>query len=112
MRWAKPVLWLAAVYNFVVAAGSLADRAATTEGLLVGLLVGCFGLMYAMIARDVARLRPVLWTGVIGKLCVIALLAPQVASGAQPALVGALLAGDALFTLAFLAILLRPLPEA
>lgn len=111
MRWAAPVLWLAAAYNLVIAAGSLVDPAASVEGRLVGLLVGCFGLLYAMVARDVARLRPVLWTGVIGKLGVIALMAPLVASGAQPALVGALLAGDALFTLAFLAILLRPLPS-
>jgi hypothetical protein len=65
-----------------------------------------------MIARDVARFRPVLWTGVIGKLGVIALMAPLVASGAQPAFVGGLLFGNAIFTLAFLAILLRPLPPS
>ena len=110
MQAGKAVLYVAALYNLAAGAGALLMPGATAEGRLVGMSVACFGLMYGLIASDVARLRPMLWIGVIGKLGAIALLAPEVASGAQPAIVGALLAGDALFTLAFLAILLRPLP--
>lgn len=109
-RVASRVLWAAAAYNLVVGAGVLLGPDAAIEARMVGLLVACFGVIYAITARDVARFYPVLWAGVIGKLGVIAMLAPLVARGVQPAAAGALIAGDALFTLAFLAILLRPPP--
>lgn len=112
MRVWKAVLTVAALYNLAVGAGAFLTPGATTEGRLVGITVACFGLLYGLIAVDIARFRPLLWVGVIGKLGVIALMAPLVASGAQPAMVGGLLAGDALFTIAFLAILLRPVPPS
>ena len=40
---------------------------------ITGLLVACFGIVYAICAYDIARFRPVLWAGVIGKAGVIAM---------------------------------------
>ena len=59
-----------------------------------------------MVAYDPARFGPVLWAGVLGKIGVIALMGPAVAKGQAPKAVGYVLAGDALFTLAFFAFLL------
>lgn len=106
MNWAKPLLVVAALYNIVIGAGSLFGPGAPVETRVVGLLVLCFGIVYAVVSRDVERFRPVLWAGVLGKLGVVALMGPEVASGVQPPAVGWILAGDALFMLAFLAILL------
>lgn len=103
-RW---VLFAAAAYNLVVGVAGLLTPGASPDARVVGLLVACFGGIYALTATDVQRFRPMLWLGVIGKLGVIAIVGPLVARGAQPPAVGALLVGDALFTLAFLALLLR-----
>ena len=106
------LLWAAAVYNLVAGLPALVSPAAPVSDRVVGLLVVCFGLVYAMVARAPVRLGPVLWAGVAGKAGVIALLLPgvlagQVQSGMAPAALAPVLAGDALFGLAFLAFLLR-----
>ena len=106
MRFWQAVLFGAATFNLLIGIGGLIDPVATTEGRIVGLLVACFGIVYALVGTDIARFRPMLWAGVIGKLGVIALLGPEVASGKQPGFVGPILVGDALFTLAFLWLLL------
>ena len=103
-RW---VLFAAAAYNLVIGVGGLLDPAATVEGRVVGLLVACFGLVYALVGSNIARFRPMLWAGVIGKLGVVALMGPQVAAGGLPVFIGPILLGDALFALAFLWLLLK-----
>jgi hypothetical protein len=101
------ILWAAAAYNFLIGVPGLFAVDAGVQARLVSLLVTCFGLLYALIARDPARLGPALWSGVAGKIGVVAIMMPAVLSGKLPAAMGAILAGDALFTVAFLVFLLR-----
>jgi hypothetical protein len=101
------ILWAAAAYNFLIGVPGLFAAGADETARVVSLLVCCFGLLYAMIARDPARLGPALWSGVAGKVGVVAIMVPGVLSGKLPAAMGAVLAGDALFTLAFLVFLSR-----
>jgi len=101
------VLSLAAVYNLVIGGASLFQGGASREGRVTGLLVAGFGVVYAITASDPVRFAPVLWAGVLGKLGVIALLGPAVRSGALPRSLGWVLAGDAVFTALFLALLLE-----
>ena len=100
------VFWAAAVYNLVFGLPGLLRRDGAVEGRIVGLLVSCFGLVYALVALDPVRFGPVLWAGVLGKLGVIALLGPAVMRGLAPRALGYVLAGDAAFTAAFLVYLL------
>lgn len=108
MRVWKAVLWAAAAYNLAVAAAGFLTPGAGVTDRIVALLVGCFGLIYALVAREPARLAPVLWAGVIGKIGVVALLAPVVAAGHAAPGTGWILVGDALFTGLFVAFLVRP----
>lgn len=101
------VLGAAAAYNLVIGGGGLAQAGASRDARVVSLLVVCFGVVYALVASDPARFLPMLWAGVLGKLGVIALLGPGVRKGELPRMVGWVLAGDALFTAAFLMLLLR-----
>lgn len=101
------VLWAAAAYNLVIGVPGLLRRGGGTEGRVIGLLVAGFGVVYAIAATDPERFLPMLWAGVLGKVGVIALMAPAVRRGELQRAVGLVLAGDALFTLAFLAMLLR-----
>ena len=102
----RAMLALAALYNLVIGVAALHLPGASTDARIVGLLVACFGAVYALAARDPLRFAPVLWTGVVGKLGVIALVWPQVRAGTALPGTGWVLAGDALFTLGFLAFLL------
>lgn len=101
-------MFAAAAFNLLIGMGGLLDPAATVEGRMTGLLVACFGVVYALVATDIARYRPMLWAGVIGKIGAVALLGPEVASGAQPAFIGPILLGDAIFAAAFLWLLMKP----
>ncbi|MCR2832892.1 hypothetical protein [Parerythrobacter lacustris] len=103
----RAILWLAAAYNLVIGAAALFAPAEHVEARVVGLLVLCFGVVYALVASDIARFRPVLWAGVIGKAGVVVLMAPLVQAGLLPGYVGVILTGDALFMAAFVWILLR-----
>jgi hypothetical protein len=101
------MLWAAAGYNLLIGVPGLFAVGADEAARVVSLLVCCFGLLYAIVARDPARLAPALWSGVAGKIGVVAIMLPAVLSGKLPAAAGGVLAGDALFTLAFLVFLLR-----
>ncbi|MEN9717332.1 MAG: hypothetical protein RIQ99_210 [Pseudomonadota bacterium] len=103
----RVMLWAAAAYNLLVGAPAVVMVGAPVADRLVGLLVGCFGIVYALVARAPARLAPVLWAGIAGKLGVVALMAPEVLAGRAVPGTGAILAGDTLFTLGFVAFLLR-----
>jgi hypothetical protein len=100
------MLGLAALYNLVIGVVAMLQPQLGHDGRLVGLLVACFGLIYAMTARDPLRFAPVLWVGVLGKLGVIALVLPEVLSGQAVPGTGPVLAGDALFAAGFIAFLL------
>lgn len=108
-RW---MLGAAAAYNLIVGLPGLFLPGTGVSDRVVALLVACFGVVYAMVARSPERLAPVLWAGVIGKIGVVALMAPEVLAGRAAPGTGAILAGDALFTVAFLAFLLGPARRA
>jgi hypothetical protein len=104
-KW-RAMLAAAALFNLIVALPSLL-LAQTVSDRIVAVLVGCFGLVYALVAREPVRLAPVLWAGVIGKLGVVALMLPEVRAGRAVPGTGWILLGDLLFTALFLAFLLR-----
>ena len=87
----------AAAYNLLVAVPGLV-LGATVNDRIVALLVGCFGLVYAMVARDPVRLGPVLWAGVVGKIGVVALMRPQLA-GRTELVAGGRIAADVVVVL-------------
>jgi hypothetical protein len=101
------MLRAAAAFNLVIGLAGLFAPGAGTSERIVALLVACFGLVYGLISREPERLAPVLWTGVVGKLGVVALLWPEVQAGRAAPGTGWLLLGDMVFTALFLAFLLR-----
>lgn len=101
------MLWAAAAYNLAVGVPGLVMPGTAVTDRIVALLVACFGLVYAMVGFAPVRLAPVLWTGVIGKAGVIALLVPEVLAGRAIPGTGAIITGDAIFALGFVAFLLR-----
>jgi hypothetical protein len=107
MRFWKGMLWAAAGFNWLVAVPSFFLPTAGISDRIVALLVGCFGLIYALVARAPERLGQVLWAGVIGKLGVVALMVPEVQAGRALPGTGWILLGDAVFTVLFVAFLLR-----
>ena len=106
------MLWGAAAYNWMVSLPVLLSDTITAEGKISAVLVAGFGLLYAIVARDPARLAPALWAGVAGKLGLVVLLMPAVMAGTAAPGTGPVLAGDLVFTAAFLALLLGPVRRA
>jgi len=97
---------VAALFNLLIGALGMFSPEGTVDTRIVGLLVFAFGFVYLAVARDPMRHAPVLWAGVIGKVGVVALLAPEVlGTGSEPILLG-VLALDALFAAGFLIFLL------
>ena len=98
--------FVAAIFNLVIGFAGMVTPGATIDARIVGLLVLCFGVIYYFVARDPLRFAPTLWAGVIGKAGVVGLLAPQAFGSGGDRLIAAILIGDALFALGFLAFLL------
>ncbi|MCE2842950.1 MAG: hypothetical protein ACK564_04215 [Novosphingobium sp.] len=104
------MLWAAATYNWLISLPVLLNIAPGDK--ISAVLVAAFGVLYALVASNPARLAPTLWAGVVGKLGLVVLLAPAIAAGTAPPGTGPVLAGDLLFTIAFLALLLGPARRA
>lgn len=102
------MLWAAAAYNWLVSLPVLLNGLLTAEAKISAVLVAAFGLLYALVARDPARLAPALWAGVAGKLGLVLLLSPSIIAGTAAPGLTPVLAGDLLFILGFLALLLGP----
>lgn len=103
--------WLlraAAAYNWLISLPVLVNGALAATERISAVLIAAFGLLYALVARDPARLAPALWAGVAGKLGLVVLLAPAILAGTAAPGTTPVLAGDLLFTIAFLALLLGP----
>lgn len=99
--------WIAAAYNLVIGGGGFLGATWGSPDAIVAVLVACFGILYAFVARDPLRFAPVLIPGIIGKSMVVAMLGPpNWFAGGDPA-VGAIVAGDLMFTLGFILFLLR-----
>lgn len=107
MRFWTVVLWAAAAFNMLVAVPSFFLPGAGVTDRIVAVLVGCFGLVYAMVARAPQQLGQVLWAGVFGKLGVVALMLPEVQAGRAMPGTGWILLGDMTFTVLFVVFLVR-----
>lgn len=96
---------VAAMFNFVIGGVGLFRPGATTDELVISLLVFCFGILYALMAHDPLRYAPALWAGIVGKLGVVVLLGlPNWREGGDP-LIGGIVAGDLVFAVGFIAFL-------
>jgi hypothetical protein len=110
--------WVAMAFNFAAGLPLLIAPAemqaslgvAAPDDLLfhrfTGLLVVCFGVVYAFIAQDLMRYRPLVWLGVIGKSGVVALFTEAWMAGRVPFQSYAISLGDAAFVVGFLVFLL------
>ncbi len=119
MKSWKAFFWFAALYNLAASlplivdpGGALAAAgAAVPEDLsyyrLCGVLILCFGGIYAIVAGNPERFAPVLWFGIVGKVGVGIIFGPAILAGELPASSVAIMIGDQLFALAFLVFLLR-----
>ncbi|MBV7258033.1 hypothetical protein [Erythrobacter crassostreae] len=97
--------WAAALFNFLIGLAGMLAPVPSIDERIIGLLVFCFGVIYALVARDPQRYAKVLWAGVIGKLGVVGLMLPTVLGGDGGALSIVILSLDAVFALGFLAFL-------
>ncbi|WP_369026062.1 hypothetical protein [Qipengyuania sp. RANM35] len=103
----RTFFWFAAAYNLVIGSGGfLAAHWASPEAIN-GVLIFCFGIVYALVAGNPTRFAPALLAGILGKAMVVAMLGPPNWFGNGDAAVGAIVAGDLLFTLGFVLFLSR-----
>lgn len=102
------MLWAAAAYNWLFSLPVLLNTGITANDKVSAVLVAAFGVLYAIVASNPTRLASALWAGVVGKLGLVVLLAPSIAAGTAAPGMAPVLAGDLLFTAAFLALLLGP----
>ena len=110
--------WVATAFNFVaglpllIAPGAMLASVGVSvpDDLLfhrfTGLLVVCFGILYAFVASDAVRFRPLVWLGVVGKAGVVALFTEAYVSGRVPFPAYAVSLGDLAFIAGFLIFLL------
>ncbi|WP_439815490.1 hypothetical protein [Zavarzinia sp. CC-PAN008] len=125
-RWSL-LFWFAALFNLLVGLPMVLapDMAAGMMGLpppspdyvlplrMLGACILVFGLSYVLIARDLDRMRPVIWLNIAGKLSVVALTAHAALGAGVPQDTIMAAGGDLLFVAAFLACLARrPAPRA
>jgi predicted membrane channel-forming protein YqfA (hemolysin III family) len=97
----------AATYNLIIGGAGLLANGATMDSRVTSLLVACFGILYAIVASDPARFRPVIWSGIVGKLGILILLVPPMIKDGAMTPSAFILAGDALFTVGFMLFVLR-----
>ncbi len=110
--------WVAMAFNFLAGLPLLIAPAemqaslgvAVPDDLLfhrfTGLLVVCFGALYAFVALDLTRYRPLVWLGVVGKAGVVALFTEAWMAGRVPFQAYAISLGDLAFVVGFLVFLL------
>ena len=118
MGW-RALFAFAALYNLAVGGTMLATPGALAEQLNVegagapfalmmsGLLIAMFGVGYALVARDPAGNRGIVWIGMIGKIGAAALGTIQYQAGIVPFTTFALGMGDLVFVALFALFLWR-----
>ena len=126
MRIFWPVFfWLAAAYNLAVGlplafapeailqvGGAAVDPGPADMFVpLAGILIAGFGIVYALVALQPSRMKPVVWAGVFGKAGVLALSLPPWLRGEVGIDAVALSLGDLAFTLGFLVFLFTFRPK-
>ena len=97
--------WAASIFNLLIGLAGMVSPEATIDARIVGLLVFAFGVIFFLVARDPLRFAPVLWAGVLGKLGVVALLAPEAFGEGGDRLIAGILSLDVMFALGFMAFL-------
>ena len=102
----RSFFWAAMAFNVIIGTVGMLSPAADVDARIIGLLVRGFGFVYFFVARDPLRFAPVLWAGILGKVGVVALLAPQAFGPDGDPIVAGALGGDGLFAIGFLAFLL------
>ncbi|MCK0127453.1 hypothetical protein [Erythrobacter sp. F6033] len=101
--------WSAALFNFLIGLSGMLAPVPSVDERIIGLLVFCFGVVYAVVARNPLRYAAVLWAGVIGNLGVVGLMAQGVLNGEGGILGIIILSIDLVFAIGFLAFLItRP----
>lgn len=105
-RW-RGFFWLAAAYNFVIGLIMLSATPWASAEAINGVLIFCFGIVYALVARDPLRFAPALLAGVVGKGMVVAMLGPPNWFGGGDTSVGIIVVGDLMFALGFVLFLSR-----
>lgn len=99
--------WVAAAYNLTIGLGAFLDAEWASPEAVIAVLIFCFGILYALVARQPERFAPVLIAGLLGKAMVVLMLGPpNWGEGGDPA-IGAIVAGDLIFALGFAAFLIR-----
>ena len=79
---------------------------------LSGVLIAGFGIVYALVALQPVRMKPVVWAGVFGKGGVLALALPPFFRGEVGLDAVVLSLGDLAFTIGFLVFLFTFRPKA
>ncbi len=110
-RYWSMFFWAAAVFNLIFGLAAMLSPDATIDARMIGLLVFSFGIVYFHVARDPMRFGPVIWAGVLCKIGVVALLAPQILGGTVQPMLAAGLVVEGLFALGFLIFVLSVLDE-
>ena len=120
MGWRRLLFWAAASFNLAAGLPLLVAPALMLQTLqapvpedltfhrMCGLLVICFGVIYAMIAVDLERYRPQVWVAIVGKTGVAVIFFLALMEGLAPPRAVGLAMGDLAFALAFLVFLLMP----
>lgn len=98
----RALFWAASGFNFIIGLLGMLSPASDIDARIIGLLLFAFGIVYMLVARDPVRFAPTLWAGIIAKVGVVALLAPEAFRDGGDAVVMGVLAIDALFAGAFL----------
>lgn len=119
MTFWRGLFVLAAFVNLAVGGAMTAAPARVAEQLgvsgpggpyaiaMVGMMIAVFGIGYAIVARNPAGNRGIVWIGIIGKLGAAALAAMQCLAGLIPTTTFALGMGDVVFAALFAVFLWR-----
>ncbi|MBX7482797.1 hypothetical protein [Qipengyuania qiaonensis] len=99
--------WAAAAYNFTIGLGAFVLAEWGSPDAVSAVLIFCFGILYALIARQPRRFAPVLLAGLLGKGLVVVMLGPPNWSEGGDPVIGTIVAGDLIFALGFAAYLAR-----
>ena len=92
---------IAAAFNLVIGLGGFLDAQWASPEAIGSVLIFCFGIIYALVARDPKRFAPTLIAGILGKGMVVAMLGPPNWFSGGDTMIGAIVAGDLLFALGF-----------
>lgn len=98
--------WVAAAYNLVIGLGAFLDAEWGSPDAIGAVLIFCFGIVYALVAREPKRFAPVLLAGILGKAMVVLMLGPPNWGEGGDKAVGAIVAGDLFFAVGFTAFLI------